>query len=224
MTPRDASAPPRSWRTGVLLLIAVAAGGALVFPYLSPDLAAGLETRSELHAILLRAHVFTALIALVLGPLQFLPSIRARRRVHRVIGRCYLFAGILPSGLAGIPVALMADSPVTRVGLFIPAVAWLVTGWLALRAARRRDFATHQEWMMRNYALTFLAVTARAVAPLILLAQAPFLDSLYGGSLDAAIAATIPIGQWLGWIINLIIAEALIRARRKARRPHPVRP
>ena len=42
------------------------------------------------------------------------------------------------------------------------------------RAARRRDFVGHRAWMMRNYALTFLAVTSRILVPLLLLVQIPF--------------------------------------------------
>ncbi|WP_210747036.1 DUF2306 domain-containing protein [Nocardia speluncae] len=42
---------------------------------------------------------------------------------------------------------------------------WLVTGYLACRSARRRDFERHRKWMMRNYALTFLAVTSRILCP-----------------------------------------------------------
>ncbi|MDA2809959.1 DUF2306 domain-containing protein [Nocardiopsis sp. RSe5-2] len=208
-----------AWRIGLLFLVAVGAGIALVLPYLALDLDAGrTDPRNTVHAVLLRVHIFTALIALVLGPLQFAPAIRARRGLHRAIGRWYLFAGVLPSGVSGIPVALLADDPVTRVGLLIPSVGWLVTGGLALAAARRRDFAAHAAWMTRNYALTFLAVTSRVVVPLLLLAQLPLRDSVYGGSMEALIDASIPIGQWLGWIINLVIAEVLIRRRPRALR------
>jgi uncharacterized membrane protein len=44
---------------------------------------------------LLVTHIFTAFIALVLGPLQFIPAVRAHRKVHRTIGRVYLLAGVL---------------------------------------------------------------------------------------------------------------------------------
>jgi uncharacterized membrane protein YozB (DUF420 family) len=196
---------------------AVVAGTALVMPYALLDLdASRIEVRDQLHWILLLVHIFTAAIALVLGPLQFIPALRARRRVHRVIGRTYLLAGVLPSGLAGIPVALLSDNGLTRIGLLIPAVGWLVTGALAFRAVRRHDFAAHRAWMMRNYALTFLAVTSRVVVPLMLLVQFPFIGAMYGGSVPAAVDASIPIGQWLGWISNLAVVEVLLRRDRRS--------
>lgn len=214
---------PRPRRVWLVLAAAVIAGIVLVMPYLALDVdTSRTAVRGRTHWVLLVAHIFTAAIALILGPLQFIPAVRARRRVHRAIGRLYLLAGVLPSGLTGVAVAIMStNGPATQIGLLIPAVGWLVTGALALRAARRRDFAGHRAWMMRNYALTFLAVTSRVVVPLMLLAQFPLIDRLYGGSVAAAVDATIPIGQWLGWIINLVVAEVLIR-RTRSRVPGPI--
>lgn len=65
--------------------------------------------------------------------------------------------------------------------------------------------------MMRNYALTFLAVTSRIL--ILLLAQTPFTTTSASSIGDNA-PSMIPIGQALGWILNLIAAETLIRRRR----------
>jgi uncharacterized membrane protein len=193
----------------------VVVGTVLVVTHLRSGTGDGrVHVTGDLHRGLLTGHVLTAFVALVLGPLQFVPAIRARRRVHRTIGRTYLLAGVLPAGLTGIPVALLSGRTLTQVGLTVPAVGWLVTGWLAYRAARGRDFETHRRWMMRNYALTFLAVTARAVVPLLLIAGAPFRDAEPGGSVGDAVADVIPVGQILGWVVNLAVVEVLIRRRR----------
>lgn len=159
-------------------------------------------------------------VALVLGPLQFMPKVRAHRPIHRTIGRVYLLAGVLPSAVAAIPVAMMSGRLVTQLGLTAAAVLWLVTGVLAYRAARRRDFESHRAWMMRNYALTFLAVTSRVLVPLILLAQIPFTDG-DPAAIGERAATLIPIGQTLGWVVNLIVAEALIRRGRRRTRTAP---
>lgn len=195
---------PFSW---LLFIVAIVFALALSYPYLSLDIDnSRLEVRDSLQYFVLVVHIFTAAVALVLGPLQFMAKVRAHRQIHRTIGRIYLLAGVLPSALATIPVALWSGRLVTQIGLTTAAILWLVTGALAYRAARRRDFASHRAWMMRNYALTFLAVTARILIPVFLLAQIPF-----GGPNVANVSALIPIGQTLGWIINLIIAEFLIR-------------
>lgn len=208
------AAPSGTRLVWVLLVLAVVVGSAAISPYLLVDITTSrLEVTGELHYALLVAHIFTAMIALVLGPLQFVPAIRARPGWHRRIGRVYLLAGVIPSGLFGIPVALLAERLLTRIGLLIPAVAWLVTAGLAVRAIRRRDVEGHRSWMTRNYALTFLAVTARLLVPLILLAQLPFSGGTLASAADS-VPSLISVGQVLGWMVNLVIAEIVIRRRR----------
>lgn len=213
MTATTAATPRRARKVWLMLVVAAVFGAVLVSPYLPPDINdSRLDVSGGAHFALLAAHIFTALIALVLGPLQFIPAIRRRRRIHRTIGRLYLLAGVLPSALTAVPVALLSGRLITQIGLTIPAVLWLVTGALAYRAARRHDYTNHQNWMMRNYALTFLAVTSRILVPLLLLAQIPFTTTSFGSIGDNA-PSMIPVGQALGWIVNLVAAEILIRRR-----------
>ncbi len=208
---------PKVW---LLFVVAVVFGLVLAYPYLGLNIKdSRIDVRGNLQYAVLVAHIFTATVALVLGPLQFIPKIRARRRIHRTLGRVYLLAGIVPSAVATVPVAIWSGSLLTQISLITAAVLWLITGGLAYRAARRRDFDDHRAWMMRNYALTFLAVTSRVLTPVLVLAQVPF----SGGdprSIGAHATSMIPVGQTLGWIIDLIVVEILIRrtpARRKAR-------
>jgi uncharacterized membrane protein len=200
-------------------LFVVTLGFALVltFPYLSLDSAdSRLAVSGGLRYSVLVAHIFTAAVALVLGPLQFMPRVRARRRLHRTLGQVYLLAGVLPSAVATIPVAVWSGRPLTQVSLSTAAVLWLITGGLAYRAARRRDFAAHRAWMMRNFALTFLAVTARILVPVLLLVQVAF-GGAEAGSVGDGAPSMIPVGQTLGWIINLIVVEYLIRRSYRTR-------
>jgi uncharacterized membrane protein YozB (DUF420 family) len=195
-------------------VVAVVAASVLVAPYLRFDPGSSrLPVTSEAQFALLVVHVLAAGVALALGPLQFIPAVRRRRRWHRRIGRVYLLVGVLPAGLAGIPVALLSDRLLTQVGLVIPAVGWLVTGWLAVRAVRRGDVEAHRSWMTRNYALTFLAITARVLVPLMLLGRI-LLTGADPGSLGSEVPSLIPLGQVLGWIVNLAVAEIVIRRRR----------
>jgi hypothetical protein len=214
MTTGPALTTPRKIRgVWLMFIVAVIFGAVLVFPYLLLNITdSRLSVSGEAHYTVLVMHIFTAFVALVLGPLQFIPAIRSRRPIHRTIGRLYLFAGVLPSAVAAVPVALLSGRLLTQVGLTIPAVLWLVTGGLAYRAARRHDYTQHRYWMMRNYALTFLAVTSRILVPLLLLAQTPFVSG--AGSIGDRAPAMIPVGQALGWIVNLIAAEILVRRHR----------
>ncbi|MBD3144267.1 DUF2306 domain-containing protein [Microbispora bryophytorum] len=199
----------------VIFIVAVIATTVLVYPYLGLDIDdSRLDVRDSLHYYVLVGHIGTAAVALVLGSLQFMPSVRARRRVHRALGRVYLLAGVLPSAVATIPVALWSGRLMTQIGLTTAAVLWLISGGLAYRAARRRDFDSHRNWMMRNYALTFLAVTARVIVPLLLLVQIPFRGA-DPGSMGELATSMIPIGQTLGWVVNLVVVETIIRRRQR---------
>nr|WP_042182239.1 DUF2306 domain-containing protein [Kibdelosporangium sp. MJ126-NF4]CEL14767.1 membrane protein, putative [Kibdelosporangium sp. MJ126-NF4]CTQ96603.1 membrane protein, putative [Kibdelosporangium sp. MJ126-NF4] len=214
----------RRKRAWLLFAVAVVFSLVLAYPYLSLDIdSSRLEVHSSLQYSVLVVHIFTATVALVLGPLQFIPKIRARRRLHRTLGRIYLLAGVLPSAVATVPVAIWSGRLITQIGLTAAAVLWLVTAFLAYRAARRRDFANHRAWMMRNYALTFLAVTSRILVPLLLLVQVPFGGASLGAIGEKA-TSMIPIGQTLGWILNLIIVEIILRRSAARGRKSPSRP
>jgi uncharacterized membrane protein len=203
---------PTTRAAWVVFGLAVAVGSAAIAPYLRLDInSSRLAVTGELHYALLVGHIVPAMVALVLGPLQFVPAIRAHRRWHRRIGYAYVLA-VIPASLFGIPVALLSERLVTQVGLLVPAVGWLATAWLAVRAIRRGAVEAHRSWMTRNYALTFLAVTARLLVPLMLLALLPFT----GGSLASladSVPSAIPVGQVLGWVVDLAIAEIVIRRR-----------
>ena len=121
-----------------LFAVTIVASSVMAAPYVGLDAAASrVAVTGPVHYALLVAHIGFATVALVLGPLQFVPRIRARRRVHRAIGRTYLLAGVLPSAITGIPVAILSGRPLTQIGLTVPFVLWLVTGTLAVRAIRR---------------------------------------------------------------------------------------
>jgi hypothetical protein len=181
---------PRAW---LLFIVAIVFSLVLTYPYLSLDIDnSRLHMRDSMHYS-------------VLG-------------THRTLGRVYLLAGVLPSALATIPVAVWSGRLLTQIGLTTAAVLWLITGGLAYRAARRRDFTGHRAWMMRNYALTFLAVTSRILVPVLLLVQIPF-GGADAGSIGERAPSMIPIGQTLGWIINLIVVEGLIRRAAAHRTP-----
>ncbi|MFJ8434457.1 DUF2306 domain-containing protein [Kitasatospora sp. NPDC094019] len=143
-------------------------------------------------------HVGGGVLAILLGPWQFLPRLRARRpALHRLTGRLYLLA-VLAAGVGGL---LMAPrglvGPVAPIGFTGLAVLLLVSSALAWRAARRRDTRRHAAWAIRSFALIMAAATLRIWLPVMDLAGVPF-EQAY------ATAA------WTCWLINLVVAEHVI--------------
>lgn len=196
-----------------MLVIGILAAPVLSFPYVLLDRAASrIDVQTDAAWVLLVIHVPTAATAMILGALQLVPRIRANRRRHRVIGRTFLGFGTVAFVLTGVPLAITTPSGnVTRYGVLVPALLWPVCAVVGWRAIRAGDVVRHREWMVRLYAVTFFAITTRMLVPLLLLLQVPVMQSRYDGDPQAAVEATIPYGQWLGWIINLLIAQLVIR-------------
>ena len=148
----------------------------------------------------LLTHVACGLTATVLGPLQFVASIRrARPAVHRAIGRVYCVAVVL-AAIAALHLAVTsAVSAMYSIGLVIIASLWLGSISVAYQAARRRKFTTHRQWMLRNYTITFFFIIFFAVYDLLTLT-------------DVASAEQIAtVGVWVCWVIPLSLVEWWIR-------------
>ena len=207
------------WTWILLSALAIAAYAAIPYfaaslPQLAEDgvgVAGNYADRGVFVQAALYVHIAGGAVALVVGPLQFWRGLRTRvPRVHRLLGRVYL-AGVALGGTAGLVIAPFSQAGwVGFFGFGSLAVLWLVTGWRAYRAIRRRDVAGHQAWMIRNYALTYAAVTLRIWLPLMIMAPlltgAPF-------DFDTAFANAYAAVPFLAWLPNLIVAEWLIRRR-----------
>lgn len=192
---------PKSWSFGATLLLSAGVAGYAVFVYGSGDVQrapvhpAMIAVFKE-HRALITTHAVAAALALVLGPFQFLDRLRAARpRLHRTLGYLYLVLGVSVGGVSGLLLARHSfGGLVSHLGFALLAVLWLLTGVLAVVAAKARRFADHRTWMIRNFALTFAAVTLRLYLPLFFVAGLRF-ENFY------------PAVAWLCWVPNLIVAE-----------------
>jgi hypothetical protein len=152
-------------------------------------------------------HVFTSMLPLLAGFTQFTPILLSKwPRIHRLMGRVYVFSVCFVTGPASLVMAFYANGGITsRVGFVVLAVLWLVTTGMGWRKALRREWQAHREWMIRSYALTLSAITLRAWKYAIVFVFEPPPMDVYR------------LVAWLGFIPNLIFAEWLIRRGRKNR-------
>lgn len=185
----------------VMLAGAVAiAVGSLRYFLLDPNLAAPpLRENFIAYTPWFLVHIGGGVIALLLGPWQFLPKLRGRRlEWHRWMGRAYVVA-VGFGGLAGLFMATVAVGGLpARIGFTGLAVAWLTTTAMAWYRVRGGDVARHREWMIRSYAVTLAAVTLRLWLGL-------FTAGLGFGFFEAYITVA-----WLCWVPNLLVAEMII--------------
>lgn len=209
----------RPWWLLALAVVTVATVVYLVSAYVPPDMATSrIPPRNATHYVLLVAHIFTAAVATIAGLAQFWPWLRSRHpAVHRWTGRAYFFAGVFPSGLLALPVIAYAPFGASnQAALLMLDVAWLFTGVAGYRTVRKRRYADHRRWMIRNYALTLGSLMSRVWGPLVTLTAlpqlgaAPYRGDAHGLALNHDIASG---SAWLGLIVNMIIAEWYIQRR-----------
>jgi uncharacterized membrane protein len=153
------------------------------------------------------AHILPGLIYLVLGPFQFVRTLRARRpKLHRVMGRVTLVAAVATGVTALAMTSRMAiGGVVERAATVTFAVLFLFALGRAFAAIRRGDVAVHREWMIRAFAIGLAVATVRPIV----------------GAFFATRALThltppdfFGIAFWLGFLLHAGAAEWWIRATR----------
>ena len=148
-------------------------------------------------------HVVGGAVVLLVGALQFWRNLRTSLpQVHRWLGRLYL-SFVLIGGIGGLILAPSSDGGVVaHFGFGLLAVLWLFSGAQAYFAIRAGNILVHREWMMRNFAMAFGAVTLRIYLGLFAVAGVPFEQSY-------------PAVSWLAWVPNLILVEWFLTIQRE---------
>lgn len=156
------------------------------------------------HPALILIHIVPGLFFMVLGPLQFSSSLRARHlRWHRYSGRVFVACGLV----IGVT-ALVMSFAIPAIGGVNQAAATTLFSLLFLFALgkafwhiRRREIALHREWMIRAFAIGLAVATIRpiigiffATSPLTGLTPREFFGTAF----------------WIGFVLHLIAAEAWI--------------
>ncbi|RPE28888.1 DUF2306 domain-containing protein [Kitasatospora cineracea] len=192
----------RAGRTAVAVLALLVAAVSARYFTLDPDtFLVDQRTVYLAHLAPLLLHIGGGVTALVVGLPQFLPGLRARHpAVHRWTGRLYVLAAAA-TGLGGLLIAPHGlHPPVAPLGFTALALLTLTTTALGLHHARHGRVPAHRRWMLRSYALMFTAVTFRLW--LLLLALTPLSP-----------AAVYASGAWASWLLDLAVAERLLRRR-----------
>jgi len=187
--------------SGSLRLLEVAGG-----PQLMP-----INPRIDASPAPVVVHVLGATLYAILGAFQF--SARVRRRHlnwHRKSGRILVGAGLAVAG-SGLWMTLFYSG--APGGDLLWAIRLLVGSAMAasiilgFTAIRRRDIPAHRAWMIRAYALGLGAGTQ---------AFTEGIGEALLGTTD--LSKAISLGS--GWVINVVVAEWVIRrpSVRRARR------
>ena len=157
-------------------------------------------------------HITFSALALGIGPLQFVTAIRrSRPRIHRWIGRVFL-GSVAVGSVAAFTMSFVSSAAFDGFfGFGTLALLWAWTAWRGYTSARAHDYANHQAWMIRCFALTYAGVTLRAWFGVLIGVQLLFASGPVDSNhvLDTAYAVL----PFLSWLPNLVVAELLLRRR-----------
>ncbi len=150
-------------------------------------------------------HVYASIWVLLAGFTQFSKRLlRNRPRLHRFFGYIYVIDVLLITGPAGLLMGFYANGGIySRIAFVTLALLWIFFTAMALIKARKKDFKAHRRFMIRSFALTLSALTLRAWKYAIT-------NNFELPPMDVYRAVA-----WLGWVPNLIVAELIIRRKKK---------
>lgn len=189
----------------VLALVPTLAGAVRVAELAGDPVVTPANARFVAEPLPVMLHVVGAVIYALLGAFQFAPGFRRRhRRWHRMAGGLLIPAGFLVAGTglwmtATFPWAV-GDGLAVYLERLLFGTMMLVSLILGLDAIRRRAFADHGAWMVRAYAIGMGAGTQ----VLTHLPWAVLMDAPPDGAPRAVMMG-------LGWVLNLVVAEWVIR-------------
>jgi uncharacterized membrane protein len=174
----------------------------------SPEITAN-NARFVASPIPVTVHIVSVTLYSLLGAFQFVPLLRrGRPSWHRIAGRILVPAGVLVA-LSGLWMNFFYPRPPgdgeSLVAVrFIVGSAMLASIVLAVLAIRRRDFTSHGAWMTRGYAIALGAGTQ-------VFTMLPWVVVL--GPIGAADELPRTLLMTAGWVINLAVAEYVLRQR-----------
>jgi hypothetical protein len=150
-------------------------------------------------------HILAVIPYSLLGALQFAPALR-RRGWHRAAGMALVPLGLI-AALTGLWMAQFypwpqGDGEAVYVMRLIVGAAMTVSLVRGVEALWHHEYVAHGAWMLRGYALGMGAGTQ-------VLTHLPW--SIFVGGQPGETIRAVMMG--LGWIINAIVAEYIVRTR-----------
>ncbi|GAA3234007.1 DUF2306 domain-containing protein [Dactylosporangium siamense] len=149
------------------------------------------------HYTLLILHIAAGTIALSTLCLQLWPWLRRTHpKVHRTVGRIYVFGGALPSALLALAIMPLTHGWSANMGITFHAVLWFAVTAIGFWHAKHHRYALHRRFMLYSVALALGILWGRATVNLYLLLPVKF-----------DVGYVFEMARWGGWFINLLVVQ-----------------
>jgi hypothetical protein len=145
-------------------------------------------------------HVFSSLFVLFAGFTQFSLWFHTKyKSLHKKLGYLYVVNILMVTGPASLLMGFYANGGLSsRIAFILLAVLWMSFTGIAVYKAIKKDFSAHRIYMIRSFALTLSAITLRIWKVVI------------ATTTDVPPMDRYRIIAWLGWGLNLLLAEYII--------------
>ncbi len=145
-------------------------------------------------------HVFSSILVLLAGFTQFSSSFHKKyKSLHKKLGYAYVINILMVTGPSSLLMGFYANGGLSsRIAFVLLAILWMYFTAMALYKAIKKDFNAHRIFMIRSFALTLSAITLR------------IWKVIFAATLDIGPMDRYRIIAWLGWVLNLLLAEWII--------------
>lgn len=164
-------------------------------------------------------HLIFGAIMYILGPIQFMDSLRKKyKHLHKLSGYIFIFATLASGGAAvymGLKFPVGGTQETMSTLIFSGVMLYSVCRGLYM--ILERNIVKHKEWMIRTYMIGLGPATMHMIIPIFIQA---------GGK---TIGEALALSLWVGFVLHLILAEVWINNNRakqvnKARKSAKVEP
>lgn len=158
------------------------------------------EIAKNYYKIAFFTHVYSSIFLMVFGAIQFFVKQNQKNKYwHRLSGRFYVFIILALSGPSGLIMSYHANGGwIAKISFLLLSVLWIFFTAKSWLCAMNGDILNHKKFAIRSFALTLSAVSLRLFKYLIVFAFEP-------APMDA-----YRMVAWLGWTVNLLVAETII--------------
>jgi hypothetical protein len=149
-------------------------------------------------------HVFFSPVVIISGLFQFNRwLITNRPKIHRILGYVYITTVLLISAPSALVMSFYANGGrVAQISFVTLTLCWILFTWIAFQRAKKGNYTSHVQWMLRSYALTLSAVTLRFYA---------YLFDFFNVNIPPR--ETYILISYLSWIPNLLFVQLLIQLK-----------
>lgn len=191
----------------IAILLGIVGLFGISISYFDPDLNKGFLFSKQFQytlvywRIALFVHVFSSLVVIIVGFLQFLKYFQKNKKWHRILGKIYLIVLVFLAAPSGLIMGWHASGGILAKCSFILAgIFWVYFSISAYLQAKNKLIEQHTRNMVYSYALTLSAVTLRFYTMVI---------NEMNTNINPAIIYTAI--AWISWTLNLCLAYILIK-------------